>query len=106
MQNTYLTTRSQHHLGPKTDFREVLNKKGIRQAQDFLPWRCQRGLSVLKWTNSSRRTGDSTSDTCLPASQAGEGGACTFAGNSVYFDVGPTSAFATFVGQLNLVGTG
>jgi hypothetical protein len=51
-------------------------------------------------------TGDYTSDTCLLASQAGEGGACTFAGNSVYFNVGPISAFATFVGRPNLVGTG
>jgi len=24
------------HLGPKTDFREVLRKKGVRPAQDFL----------------------------------------------------------------------
>jgi len=30
------TTGSHHHLGPKTDFREVLDKKAVRPAQDFL----------------------------------------------------------------------
>lgn len=64
------------------------------------------GIKRSKMAKLKPETGDSTSDTCLPASQAGEGGACTFAGNSVYFDVRPTFAFATFVGRPNLVGTG
>jgi len=42
-----------------------------------------------KMAKLKSETGDSTSDTCLPASQAGEGGACTFSRKIVYFNVGP-----------------